>query len=53
MVRTAKTNPTVFKRAGKTIVTTEMFGYFPGSHITVDIVFQLKGDRIASLQIAS
>ena len=53
MVKTAKANPTVFKRAGKTIVTTEMFGYFPGSHITVGFVFQLKGDRIASLQIAS
>jgi hypothetical protein len=43
----------VAKRAGKTIVTTKMVGEFPGSPITVDFVFQLKGDRIASLEIAS
>ena len=43
----------VVKREGKTIVTTEMVGDFPGSPITVDFVFQLKGDRIASLEIAS
>ena len=43
----------VAKRAGKTIVTTKMVGEFPGSPITVEFVFQLKGDRIASLEIAS
>jgi SnoaL-like domain len=43
----------VAKRAGKTIVTTEMAGDFPGSPVTVDFVFQLKGNRIASLQIGS
>ena len=42
----------VAKRAGKTIVTTEMTGNFPGSPVTVDFVFQLKGDRITSLEIA-
>ena len=39
-------------RAGKTVVTTEMTGNFPGSPITVDFVFQLDGDKIASLEIA-
>jgi SnoaL-like domain len=43
----------VAKRADKTVVTTEMAGNFPGSPITVDFVFQLKGDKIASLEIAS
>ena len=42
----------VTQRAGKTIVTTEMTGNFPGSPVTVDFVFQLKGDRITSLEIA-
>ena len=41
----------VAERAGKTIVTTEMVGEFPGSPITVDFVFELTGDRIASLEI--
>jgi hypothetical protein len=41
----------VAKRADKTIVTTEMVGDFPGSPITVDFVFQLRGDRIISLEI--
>jgi hypothetical protein len=39
-------------RAGKTVVTTEMTGDFPGSPITVDFLFQLDGDKIASLEIA-
>jgi SnoaL-like domain len=43
----------VAKREGKTVVTTEMSGDFPGSPITVDFVFQLKGDKIASLEIAA
>jgi len=43
----------IAERAGKTVVTTEMAGNFPGSPITVDFVFQIKGDRIASLEIAS
>jgi hypothetical protein len=42
----------VAKRAGKTIVTTEMIGNFPGSPVTVAFVFRLEGDRIASLEIA-
>jgi SnoaL-like domain len=43
----------VAKRAGKTVVTTEMAGNFPGSPITADFVFQLKNGKIASLEIAS
>jgi hypothetical protein len=43
----------IAKRAGMTIVTTEMSGNFPGSPVTVDFVFQIKGDRIASLEIGS
>ena len=43
----------VAKRAGTTVVTTEMSGDFPGSPVTVDFVFQLKGDKIASLEIAA
>ena len=43
----------VAERAGKTIVTTEMAGDFPGSPVTVDFVFQLEGDRIASLRIGA
>jgi SnoaL-like protein len=39
-------------RAGKTVVTTEMTGDFPGSPVTVDFVFELDGDKIASLEIA-
>jgi len=43
----------VAKRAGKTVVRTEMAGDFPGSPITVDFVFQLNGDKITALEIAS
>ena len=39
-------------RAGKTVVRAEMVGDFPGSPVTVDFVFQLDGDKIASLEIA-
>jgi len=42
----------VAERAGKTVVTTKMTGNFPGSPVTVDFVFQLEGDMIASLEIA-
>jgi hypothetical protein len=43
----------VANRAGKTVVTTELTGDFPGSPVTIDFVFQLNGDRIVSLQIGS
>jgi len=42
----------VASRAGKTVVTTEMIGDFRGSPVTVDFVFQLDSDKIASLEIA-
>jgi len=42
----------VAERAGKTVVTTKMTGNFPGSPVTVDFVFKLEGDMIASLEIA-
>lgn len=42
----------VANRAGKTVVTTEMTGDFPGSPVTVDFVFQIDGDKVASLEIA-
>lgn len=41
----------VAQRAGKTVVTTKMTGNFPGSPVTVNFVFQLDGDKIASLEI--
>jgi hypothetical protein len=41
----------VVKRAAKTVVTTKMTGNFPDSPVTVDFVFQLKGDKITSLEI--
>ena len=37
----------------KTVVTTRLTGDFPGSPIDVRYVFQLDGDRIASLEIRS
>ena len=43
---------TVAERGGKTVVTTKMTGNFPGSPVVVDFVFQLKGDKITSLEIA-
>ena len=39
--------------AGKTVVETDMSGDFPGSPVTVEFVFQLKDDKIASLEIAA
>jgi len=39
--------------AAKTVVETEMSGDFPGSPVTVAFVFQLKDDKIASLEIAA
>ncbi|MEI9924577.1 MAG: nuclear transport factor 2 family protein [Bradyrhizobium sp.] len=42
----------VAKCAGKTVVTTEMTGDFPGSPVTVEFVFELDNDKIASLEIA-
>lgn len=42
----------VANRANKTVVTTEMTGDFPGSPVTVDFIFNLDGDKIASLEIA-
>jgi hypothetical protein len=38
---------------GKTVVTTRLTGDFPGSPIDVRYVFQLDGDRIASLEITA
>jgi hypothetical protein len=43
----------VAKREGTTVVTTKMTGNFPGSPITVDFVFRIEGERIASLDIQS
>jgi hypothetical protein len=42
----------VAERGGKTVVATKMTGNFPGSPVMVDFVFQLKGDKITSLEIA-
>src|SRR5262249_18929267 len=41
----------ITERDGKVIVTGKVSGNFPGSPINLDHVFQLKGDRIASLKI--
>ena len=38
-------------RDGKTVVSTKLTGDFPGSPVTVDFVFTLKGDKIAALEI--
>jgi hypothetical protein len=38
-------------RDGTTIVTGRVAGDFPGSPVTLDHVFRLEGDRIASLEI--
>jgi hypothetical protein len=43
----------VAEQAGKTVVTTKLFGNFPGSPITLDFVFQLTNDKITSLDIRS
>lgn len=41
----------LFERDGKTVVTTKVTGNFPGSPVTLDHIFGLDGDRIASLEI--
>ena len=38
-------------REGATIVAGRVVGDFPGSPVTLDHVFRLKGDKIASLEI--
>jgi hypothetical protein len=38
-------------RDGATIVTARVAGDFPGSPVTLDYIFRLKGDKIASLEI--
>jgi hypothetical protein len=43
----------VAERGGKTVVTTKLSGNFPGSPITLDFVFQLRNDKITSLDIQS
>jgi SnoaL-like domain len=43
----------VAKRAGSTVDTSKLKGNFPGSPVTLDFVFRLKGGRIASLGIQS
>jgi hypothetical protein len=43
----------VAEQAGRTVVTTKLSGNFPGSPITLDFVFQLKNDKITSLEIQS
>jgi hypothetical protein len=43
----------VVKREGATVVTTKMTGNFPGSPVTVNFVFRIEGEKIASLEIQS
>ena len=43
----------VAEQAGRTVVTTKLSGNFPGSPITLDFVFQLRNDKITSLDIRS
>ena len=38
-------------RDGATVVTGRVAGDFPGSPVTLDHIFRLKGDKIASLEI--
>jgi len=38
---------------GKTVVTSRLTGDFPGSPVDLRYVFELDGDRIASLEITS
>ena len=39
------------ERDGKTVVKTKVSGNFPGSPVTLDFSFELKGGKIASLEI--
>jgi ketosteroid isomerase-like protein len=41
----------VAKRDGKTVVSAKVAGNFPGSPVTLDHIFGIEGDRIASLEI--
>jgi ketosteroid isomerase-like protein len=41
----------VGKRDGKTVVTANVAGRFPGSPVKLDHVFGIEGDKIASLEI--
>jgi hypothetical protein len=41
----------VIQRDGATIVAGTVTGNFPGSPVTLDHVFRLEGDKIASLEI--
>jgi hypothetical protein len=43
----------VAARDGRTVVSTKLSGHFPGSPVTLDFVFDLEGDKIASLEIES
>jgi hypothetical protein len=43
----------VAERGEKTVVTTKLSGNFSGSPITLDFVFQLRNDKIMSLDIQS
>jgi SnoaL-like domain len=43
----------VAARDGRTVVSTKLSGHFPGSPATLDFVFDLEGDKIASLEIES
>lgn len=42
----------VFERDGKTVVVGKVSGDFPGSPVTLDHIFELKGDKIVSLEIS-
>jgi SnoaL-like domain len=41
----------VVRKSGKTIVTGRVAGKFPGSLVNLGFNFELKGDKIASLEI--
>jgi hypothetical protein len=41
----------VVERDGTTVVTGTIAGDFPGSPVTLDHIFRLKGNKIASLEI--
>jgi hypothetical protein len=43
----------IAEQAGKTVVTTKLSGNFPGSPITLNFAFQLRNDKITSLDIRS
>jgi ketosteroid isomerase-like protein len=41
----------VVKRDGTTVVTAKVSGNFPNSPVSLDHIFRIEGDRIASLEI--